>query len=177
MVLEHYRVAVFELTRQNIMLKRQLAAAEARLAQEDSVTKAQPSSSFDYSCARPAGNVATLDGAAKRPGAAWPAAGKGAPPARKIAQARFWSKVEHARFLEGVKRFGSQDAHSIAAHVGTRTVTQVRTHAQKYFLKLAKQQPPGDGAAAADGASAAAAAESVEGGDAWDGSDDDGADA
>ncbi len=39
MVLEHYRVAVFELTRQNIMLKRQLAAAEARLAQEDSVTK------------------------------------------------------------------------------------------------------------------------------------------
>ena len=60
------------------------------------------------------------------------AVGKGAP--RKIAQARwagllgrrvtlltrpwtcrFWSKVEHARFLEGIKRFGSQDAHSIAA--------------------------------------------------------------
>ena len=36
MVLEHYRFAVFELTRQNILLKRQLAAAEARLAQEES---------------------------------------------------------------------------------------------------------------------------------------------
>ncbi len=35
MVLEHYRFAVFELTRQNILLKRQLAAAEARLASEE----------------------------------------------------------------------------------------------------------------------------------------------
>jgi hypothetical protein len=32
--------------------------------------------------------------------------------------------------------------------VGTRTVTQVRTHGQKYFLKFAKQQQPADGAAA-----------------------------
>ncbi len=39
LVLEHYRFAVFELTRQNILLKRQLAAAEARLAQEDSTIK------------------------------------------------------------------------------------------------------------------------------------------
>ncbi len=28
---------------------------------------------------------------------------------------RFWSKVEHSHFLEGVKRFSSQDAHSITA--------------------------------------------------------------
>jgi hypothetical protein len=42
MVLEHYRIAVFELTRQNILLKRQLAAAEARLAQEESTMKCAP---------------------------------------------------------------------------------------------------------------------------------------
>jgi hypothetical protein len=34
LVLEHYRAAVFELTRQNLLLKRQLADAEARLASE-----------------------------------------------------------------------------------------------------------------------------------------------
>jgi hypothetical protein len=39
MVLEHYRFAVFELTRQNILLKRQLAAAEARLAEQDTTLK------------------------------------------------------------------------------------------------------------------------------------------
>ncbi len=41
MVLEHYRVAVFELTRQNILLRRQLAAAEARLAQEEPAADAK----------------------------------------------------------------------------------------------------------------------------------------
>jgi hypothetical protein len=59
----------------------------------------------------------------------------------------------------------------VCRHVGTRTVTQVRTHAQKYFLKLAKLQPA-DGAAPSDAAAADAAAAAD-----WDGSDDDGADA
>ncbi len=48
-------------------------------------------------------------------------------------------------------------------HVGTRTATQVRTHAQKYFLKLAKLQP-------ADGAGHGASS-----GESWGGSEDDGA--
>jgi hypothetical protein len=56
-------------------------------------------------------------------------------------------------------------------HVGTRTVTQVRTHAQKYFLKLAKLQTA-DGSTSIDGAAASESAENCEG---WDGSEDDGA--
>ncbi len=34
--------------------------------------------------------------------------------------------------------------------MGSRTVTQVRTHAQKYFLKLAKQTGAGVGKASSD---------------------------
>jgi SHAQKYF class myb-like DNA-binding protein len=172
MVLEHYRFAVFELTRQNLLLRRQLAAAEERLAKEDGAVDIRSHAQIGDS--KWVGNDVSRHDMLQQNSSSedssasmsWPMSGvaaKGAP--RKIAQARFWSKVEHARFLEGVKRFGSQDAHSIAAHVGTRTVTQVRTHAQKYFLKLAKAQ--------AEGASDSAAQQQSAGDD---GSDEDGSD-
>jgi SHAQKYF class myb-like DNA-binding protein len=45
---------------------------------------------------------------------------------------RFWSNEEHAKFLEALEKYGN-DVKAIAAHVGTRTAIQVRTHAQKYF--------------------------------------------
>lgn len=67
---------------------------------------------------------------------------------------RPWSADEHARFLESLNRFGSRDkgekggrvtvglgpgvAEVIAVVVGTRTVNQVRSHAQKYFLQLSR---------------------------------------
>ena len=41
--------------------------------------------------------------------------------------------------MEAVKRFGWKDVKSIAQHVGTRTPTQVRTHAQKLFLRQQKE--------------------------------------
>jgi len=44
--------------------------------------------------------------------------------------------VEHELFLEALEQFGQKDVKSISAYVGTRTPTQVRTHAQKYFLRL-----------------------------------------
>jgi len=58
----------------------------------------------------------------------------------KSAQGRYWSPEEHQRFLEGLNRYGPKDVKSISQHVGTRNATQVRTHAQKYFLRLEKEK-------------------------------------
>jgi len=46
-----------------------------------------------------------------------------------------WSQEEHEVFLEGLESFGKQ-WKVIAGLIGTRTVVQVRTHAQKYFQKV-----------------------------------------
>ncbi|KAK9831892.1 hypothetical protein WJX81_006547 [Elliptochloris bilobata] len=48
-----------------------------------------------------------------------------------------WSTAEHALFLEAIDRYG-RAWPKIVAHIGTRSVQQVRSHAQKYFLKLEK---------------------------------------
>jgi SHAQKYF class myb-like DNA-binding protein len=48
-----------------------------------------------------------------------------------------WTKEEHEKFLEALKKHG-KEWKKVAAHVGTRTVVQTRTHAQKYFQKLQK---------------------------------------
>jgi len=52
---------------------------------------------------------------------------------------RYWTPDEHRLFMEAVQRFGWKDVKSIAQHVGTRTPTQVRTHAQKLFLRQQKE--------------------------------------
>jgi len=54
-------------------------------------------------------------------------------------QSRYWQKVEHERFLEALKLYDLKDVQSISAHVGTRTPTQVRTHAQKWLLKQKRE--------------------------------------
>eukprot|EP00164_Ancoracysta_twista_P007737 GFYU01011036.1.p1 GENE.GFYU01011036.1~~GFYU01011036.1.p1 ORF type:complete len:653 (+),score=131.89 GFYU01011036.1:374-2332(+) len=53
-------------------------------------------------------------------------------------QPRYWTTAEHNRFLEGLDKFGTKDVKAIALHVGTRSATQVRTHAQKYWLRLSR---------------------------------------
>jgi len=54
-------------------------------------------------------------------------------------QPRYWTPDEHRLFMEAVQRYGWKDVKSIATHVGTRTPTQVRTHAQKLFLRQQKE--------------------------------------
>jgi len=46
-----------------------------------------------------------------------------------------WSEEEHEVFLQGLEKHGKQ-WKTIAGMIGTRTVVQVRTHAQKYFQKM-----------------------------------------
>lgn len=48
-----------------------------------------------------------------------------------------WTKEEHDLFLEGISRYG-KEWKKIANLISTRTVVQVRTHAQKYFQRLSK---------------------------------------
>lgn len=45
-----------------------------------------------------------------------------------------WTKEECQRFEEGLKKFG-RNWKKVEAFVGTRSGTQIRSHAQKYFLK------------------------------------------
>ena len=54
-----------------------------------------------------------------------------------------WSEQEHTIFLEGLKTHG-KDWSVIARSLPQRTIMQIRTHAQKYFLK--EQRAGGQGA-------------------------------
>ena len=50
-----------------------------------------------------------------------------------------WTRLEHFKFLEALKMFG-KEWQKVQQHVNTRTSTQARSHAQKFFGKLDKKQ-------------------------------------
>lgn len=56
----------------------------------------------------------------------------------KEAPRRYWLQEEHDRFLEALQMHGPKAMKAISDHVATRTPVQVRTHAQKYFQRLAR---------------------------------------
>ena len=59
--------------------------------------------------------------------------------ANRVPQHGRWTEAEHKRFLEGLRKY-NKDWRMIEEHIGTRTCSQIRSHAQKFFMRLQKQQ-------------------------------------
>lgn len=57
----------------------------------------------------------------------------------RAGKTRYWTEMEHNQFLYAVKLFGPKNYVAISQFVGTRTPKQVRTHAQKYQMKLERE--------------------------------------
>ena len=51
-----------------------------------------------------------------------------------------WTKEEHERFLKALELYG-RDWKKVQVYVATRSTTQTRSHAQKYFAKIEKDGP------------------------------------
>jgi SHAQKYF class myb-like DNA-binding protein len=49
-----------------------------------------------------------------------------------------WTREEHFRFIEALKLYG-KEWRRVQQHVGTRSSTQARSHAQKFFVKLERK--------------------------------------
>ena len=52
-----------------------------------------------------------------------------------------WSKEEHEKFIEGILKYGNE-WRKVQKIIKSRSSTQARSHAQKFFLKLKKEVNP-----------------------------------
>ena len=52
-----------------------------------------------------------------------------------------WSKEEHEKFIEGILKYGNE-WRKVQKIIKSRSSTQARSHAQKFFLKLKKEIKP-----------------------------------
>lgn len=58
---------------------------------------------------------------------------------RRQGESRYWAPEEHKHFIEALLRFGPKNTKEIAMYVGTRSISQCRTHAQKWFSRLSRE--------------------------------------
>lgn len=54
-----------------------------------------------------------------------------------------WTQQEHVLFIEGLKIFG-KNWKKVESYIGTRTGTQIRSHAQKFFNRIKKEHQTDD---------------------------------
>lgn len=75
----------------------------------------------------------------KRSHASTPKNSSSSPKSMKANTGR-WTDAEHKLFLKGLETFPYRAWKKIATLIKTRTVVQIRTHAQKYYQKLEKEE-------------------------------------
>lgn len=49
-----------------------------------------------------------------------------------------WHKIEHQRFIEAIKKYG-KDWKAVEQYIATRSGSQIRSHAQKFFNRIIKK--------------------------------------
>jgi len=54
-----------------------------------------------------------------------------------------WTSEEHNKFVEALKKYGKQ-WKKVEDYIQTRSGAQIRSHAQKYFLKIQREYPDQD---------------------------------
>ena len=59
-------------------------------------------------------------------------------PTSKSSKGR-WTDEEHNKFLQAIRLYG-KDWRKVQEFIGTRTGAQIRSHAQKYFITMVKQE-------------------------------------
>jgi SHAQKYF class myb-like DNA-binding protein len=58
---------------------------------------------------------------------------------KKRASSGRWTQAEHEAFLKGLNIYG-REWKKVALQISTRTPAQIRSHAQKYFAKLSREE-------------------------------------
>ena len=58
---------------------------------------------------------------------------------QKIMRYEKWTKKEHAKLMEALELYGNAWS-LVQKHLGTRTREQIRSHVQKYFLRVKKEK-------------------------------------
>eukprot|EP00980_Cylindrotheca_fusiformis_P009260 scaffold2018_cov113-Cylindrotheca_fusiformis.AAC.14 len=71
-----------------------------------------------------------------------------------------WTREEHSSFLAGLQEFG-REWKKVATRIPTRTSAQIRSHAQKYFAKLEREQHQEDAVEVPDPSASAANRQSL----------------